>query len=285
MSVRPGPARPSSLVAAVLVLFATTLVACSPAPTPAGSRCSTSATVLSCPHRTTALLAAGEWREVHHQVPRGTAPDGGWPVVIMFQGSVATAKLTWSASPLYPLGGYHQTRTVQHLLDAGFAVLTPETHLGGLTFWDTNNVLVPNYFDSNDHALMLRIFDAIDAGTFGQLDGSRLFATGISSGGYMTSRMALAYPGKFSALAIQSGSYATCAGILCDVGPVPSDHPPTLFLHGALDPVVPIFTMDAYRTKLNQQGTPTRRVVDPLSFHEWIPQAPGAIRAWFLEHA
>lgn len=261
--------------------LATLATACSPAPVGSSSRCTTNAALLSCPKQTTALLAAGVWREVHHQVPRGVAPAGGWPTVIMFQGTLATAALTWSASPLAPFGAYHQTQVVQYLLDAGFAVLTPETHLAGLTFWDTNNVLVPDYLQSSDHALMLAMFDAIDDGRFGALDGARLFATGISSGGYMTSRMALAYPGRFRALAIQSASYATCAGILCDVGPVPEDHPPTLFLHGALDPVVPIFTMDAYRTKLAGRGVPTRRVVDTLSLHEWIPQAPGEIRAWF----
>jgi poly(3-hydroxybutyrate) depolymerase len=279
MSVRT---RVRWLVAAVAL--ATVATACSPAPVGPGSRCTTNAALLSCPKQTTALFAGGEWREVHHQVPRGVAPEGGWPTVIMFQGTLATAALTWSASPLAPFGAYHQTQTVQYLLDAGFAVLTPETHLGGLTFWDTNNVLVPDYLQSGDHALMLAMFDEIDAGTFGDLDGSRLFATGISSGGYMTSRMALAYPGKFRALAIQSASYATCAGILCDVGPVPDDHPPTLFLHGALDPVVPIFTMDAYRNKLAGQGVATRRVVDTFSLHEWIPQAPGEIRAWFAAY-
>lgn len=266
---------------AVLVCTTLAALACSPTPVGSSSRCRTDGIMLICPHSTRVLTAGGMAREVHHQVPRGTPPAAGWPVAIMFQGSVATAELTWSASPLYPLGGYHQTRTVQYLLDAGYAVLTPETHLGGVTFWDTNNVLIGNYYESYDHALMLEMFDEIDEGSFGDLDGSRLYATGISSGGYMTSRMALSYPGRFKALAIQSASYATCAGILCDVGPIPSDHAPTLFLHGALDPIVPIFTMDAYRNKLGSQGIETRRVVDPLSHHEWIPQAPDAIRAWF----
>lgn len=273
----------SRLLALLAVSVAVIASACSPAPAAPTSNCTTNAALLTCPRDTLLLEAGGMWREVHYRTPRGNAPAGGWPVVIMFQGTGATAALTWAASPLYPFGGYHQTQTVQFLLDAGFAVLTPETHLGGFTFWDTNNPLI-DYAASYDHKLMLKIFDAIDAGTFGDLDPTSLFATGISSGGYMTSRMALAYPGRFKALAIQSGSYATCAGILCDVGYIPEDHPPTLFLHGALDPVVPIITMDAYRNKAAAQGIPTKRVVDLLSLHEWIPQAPAEVRAWFLAH-
>ena len=192
--------------------------------------------------------------------------------------------LTWTASPLEPFGAYYQTQVVQRLLDSGFAVLTPATHLSGLTFWDTNNPLVPNYWNSNDHALMLEMFDALDAGVFGDASTDRMYATGISSGGYMTSRMALAYPGRFRALAIAAGSYATCAGPLCDVGAIPADHPPTLFLHGALDPIVPLFTMDAYRNKLNQNGIETRRVVDLFATHEWIPPSAPEVVGWFMAH-
>ncbi|HNB95792.1 MAG TPA: hypothetical protein PLX07_12505, partial [Microthrixaceae bacterium] len=83
------------------------------------------------------------------------------------------------------------------------------------------------------------------------------------------------------ALAIQSASYATCAGPLCSIGPIPADHPPTLFLHGNLDPVVPVGTMWAYAGALNAAGRPTRVVVDPLSLHRWIPQAPGEVVNWF----
>lgn len=201
--------------------------------------------------------------------------------MIMFQGSLATAELTWAASPAEPFGAYYQTQVVQNLLDNGFAVLTPETHLAGLTFWDTNNPLVGDYYQSADHALMLRIFDGLDVGTFGSIDSSRLFATGISSGGYMTSRMAISYPGRFRALAVQSASYATCIGLLCAIGPIPEDHPPTLFLHGGLDPVVPVATMHAYNNALVAVGRTTRVVVDPLSLHRWIPQAPVEVLTWF----
>lgn len=255
------------------------LAGCPPPVT--GSRCYVEDAFLICPHETARLNPTGEPRDVHWQVPLGAPPAGGWPAVLMFQGTLATAELTWSATPLYPLGGYYQTQVVQNLLDSGFAVLTPETHLGGLTFWDTNNPLIPDYYGSSDHFLVLAILDEIAAGRFGALDPTRLFATGISSGGYMTSRMAISYPGRFRALAVMAGSYATCIGPLCALGPIPADHPPTLFLHGALDPIVPIGTMYPYELALRQMGVPTRLAIDPLAFHEWTSVAPLEIVDWF----
>lgn len=276
--------RRSAAALAALLTISGVLAGCSPAPAPAGSRCSTSALVLSCPYVVTDLTAAGVNRQVLWQVPNGTAPAGGWPVAILFQGSVATPVLTWAASPVEPFGAYYQTQLVQRLLDDGYAVLTPVTHLAGLTFWDTNNPLVPNHDDSNDHAFMLSIFDALAAGTFGNTNPARLYAAGISSGGYMTSRMAVSYPGRFKALAIQSASYATCIGPLCDIGTIPADHPPTLFLHGFLDPIVPIFTMRMYYEKLVAAGIETERIIDPLANHQWIPPAPEAVLDWFRSH-
>jgi poly(3-hydroxybutyrate) depolymerase len=174
--------------------------------------------------------------------------------------------------------------TVEQLLSNGFAVLAPQTHLDGVTFWDTD--IPPFSFDwdlAPDNALMLAIFDAIGDGTFGSLNPGRLYATGISSGGYMTSRMAVSYRGKFKALAIQSASYATCpVGPACDVPVLPTDHPPTLFLAGLLDPLVPLWTVQAYYNRLVAEGIKTQLIVDDLASHQWIPAAPNAVVDWFL---
>ena len=248
------------------------------APAAASSRCSGSF-VLTCARRTTEVGPAR--RDVHWQVPVGTAPAGGWPAVVMYSPSLYSADLAWSASLLLPAGAYHETDTIRRLLDNGFAVLTPESHLAGFTFWDTNVPLV-DYERSLDKAFVEDILRGIDAGTFGPLNGRRLFATGMSSGGYMTSRMAVSHRGRFRALAVQSASYATCLGPLCSVpADLPDDHPPTLFLHGQIDVVVGIGTMYPYRNGLDAQGTPTRTVTSRFAGHEFLPAAPGEIVAWF----
>lgn len=223
-------------------------------------------------------------RVVHVGLPKGTPPARGWPVVFLFQGSLFSAQLTWSARRSDPLGAFAQTSTVESLLAAGFAVLTPEVRLFGTTYWDTN---VPQWAlfwsSSPDHHFMLKLFEAVEAGTFGPLDGRRLYAGGISSGGYMTSRMALSYAGRFRALAVHSASWATCAGPVCVLPQaLPADHPPTLFLHGEQDLVVPIGTMRRYEAALRAQGTETKVVVDSSAAHVFIDASATEVRDFFL---
>ncbi len=275
---------PLSGVFAVAVLaFLSSGATCipDPDPVPPGSLCYLNGLDLACPYQTVAFDIEGEHREVHFEAPAGTPPAHGWPTVIMFQGSFISAQFTWEASKGTPYGAYCQTQVVEQLLDHGYAVLTPETHLDGAGEWDTNNLIDTDYYSTNDHAFMLVILDQIAAGTFGPLDRGRLYAAGISSGGHMTSRMAISYQGQFRALAIESASYATCAGWICQIGPIPPDHPPTLFLHGQQDLTDPISTMEEYAAALTANGITHREVIDPNAGHEWIPPAPTEVLAWF----
>ncbi len=247
------------------------------------SRCVQTAEMITCPKLTVEL---GPWmRDVHYQVPLGEPPAGGWPVVLMFQGSFFSAEVTWTAAAILPFGAYDQTLVVKTLLDHGYAVVTPEAKLDGGTFWDTN---VPPYSvaweTSEDHAFMLTIFAAIEEGTFGPLALDRWYATGVSSGGYMTSRMAVSYAGKFRSLAIAAASYATCSGPLCNVPAQKADHPPTLFVHGEVDATVPLVTAIEYRDALAAAGVDTRLVTDPDEGHGWIPAAPAEVLQWFVDH-
>jgi len=185
-----------------------------------------------------------------------------------------------------PFGAWYQVEVVQNLLDNGFAVIAPNAGFGGSTFWDTN--VPPFDFDwsiAPDHYLMLKLFDMIEQGKFGKLDINNLYATGISSGGYMTSRMAISYRKMFKALVIQSASYCICSGPLCVVPELPSDHPPTLFLHGRLDPVVPIFTMWKYHDKMVASNLTTKVIVNDYDFHEWIKEAPENVYKWFMTYS
>jgi len=243
--------------------------------------CTVTATEVSCEHATVVFHAGFAAREVHVQHPLGEPPAAGWPTAILYQGSFDTGGV-WTGEDGAPFGGLHEARVTAALLDAGFAVLAPETRLDGFSYWDTN--ILPWSFAwtlSADHRLVKGILRAIDEGRLGPLDPDRLFAAGISSGGYMTSRMAVAYPGRFRALAIASGSYATCAGPACIVPALRDGHPPTLFLHGEADAVVPIGTMEAYADALDAAGVEVERVTDPDAGHGWIAAAPEAVVGWF----
>ena len=235
-----------------------------------------------CAHETMRFELEKSSRQVHWQVPLGEAPAAGWPAALVFQGAGFPASLSWS-SPNPGLGGtVHQVELTGTLLDAGFAVLTPEAAGEGLTCWDTN--LPPwsgDWESAPDADLMEALLEGIEAGDFGPIDPTDLHAAGISSGGYMTSRMALSYPGRFSSLAIVAGSWATCAGVFCEVpDELPEPHPPTLFLHGSLDAVVPAWTMRPYANGLVEQGTPVTVEMFPLTAHGWPADAPEAIADW-----
>lgn len=243
--------------------------------------CTTSALGARCAYE----VAHSGGRRVLYQVPAGPPPPEGFPVVLLFQGSLVPPVSMWSALRGEPWGAYHAVRTLQALLEAGFAVLTPTTLGRGLTCWNTN---VPPWADdwsgSPDAAFMDALLDDVADGLYGPLDPDALYAMGLSSGGYMTSRMALAYPGRFTALAIVGGSWATCVGALCRIPEeLPQDHPPTLFLHGAWDLVVPAWTSGGYARALEDQGIPVDRRLNWLQGHGWPPEAPDAVQMWFLD--
>lgn len=250
-----------------------------------GVPCTDDGTRVSCVHATmTTCVGLANWssREVHFQVPADEAPAAGWPVVIFFQGSFVSAETTWAPASNH-FGAFALSRTYQRLLASGFALITPETRFDGAAYWDTN--VPPFSWDwelSDDHELMNTILEEIAAGTFGDLDRNALYAMGISSGGYMTSRMAVSYPGRFRALAVHSASYATCSGPICDVpDDLDREHPPTLFLHGGDDVIVDVGTAEDYAEALDAAGVESELVRNDDAGHVWLSEAVEAIPAWF----
>jgi poly(3-hydroxyoctanoate) depolymerase len=255
----------------------------------AGSRCLVEAERLHCAHHSKTIwtgIASLTPRVVHWQIPVGEAPASGWPTAILFQGSLVSAETFWDAEAGDEFGGFYAGLLTAALLDAGFAVLTPQARLSGSGAWETNiPPFAANWTASGDHRYMLDIFAAIDDGSFGALDRDSLYAAGISSGGYMTSRMDLAYRDRFDALAIQSGSWATCAGPICAVPtPIDSGHRPTLFLHGEDDVLVPLETMLDYHEALLAAGVQTVAIIEPGVGHAWLDAAPDEIVTWFQSH-
>ncbi|MFN7146273.1 MAG: hypothetical protein ACK4YP_21045, partial [Myxococcota bacterium] len=183
---------------------------------PDATRCTSSDDHVTCDFVTVPFHLALAKREVHLQHPTGTPPEAGWPTVVLFQGSLVSAVHFWEGDADDAFGGLHQAELVRDLLDAGYAVITPEARLDGASFWQTNVYPTSLFWKGcEDDKLVKGLLAAIDAGELGPIDPDALFAGGISSGGYMTSRLAKAYPGRFRALAIQSASWATCAGPVC----------------------------------------------------------------------
>jgi poly(3-hydroxybutyrate) depolymerase len=243
----------------------------------ATSRCMADEAAVTCSSHT--MQVAG--RTVAFELPIGDAPTAGWPVVIFYQGSFVAGDRAFSATKDAQFAQYQLTSTIKTLLDRGYAVLSPNALGDGSLYWQSN---VPPYAQSwsgcADDQFVHALLAAMSNDTFGPLDPARRYAMGISSGGFMTSRMAVSYAGQFRALAIASASYATC-GKTCSVPPLPADHPPALFLHGEADAVVPVSSMTPYREAL---GSKADAIVDENAGHEWLAAAVQAVPAWFDAH-
>lgn len=271
----------SSLILGAALLAAANL----PLQAQAASRCTSTATSISCSSQTAWIDSGGAGqRKVVFQVPAGSAPSTGWPVALLFHGSlVRVSGFTYASDA--PFGGYHQGELIRALLDNGYAVIAPNA-LTAAEAWQTNDLqYAEDYAASNDQLFFNNLFKAMNAGRFGKLDPARWYATGISSGGYNTSRMALSFPDRFKALAIQSASRATCVGARCQVPQMlPADHPPTLFLHGMADRVVPWSSMQPYHDGLLYQGVETALHSEADGGHEWFVASPAKILDWFQHH-
>ena len=241
-------------------------------------RCSFSDGKVNCPPVITPVLA----RDVYWQSPSGPAPAAGFPAIIVYQGSFFAPSSTWnevSGSTLF--GGFQQARMQALLLEHGYTVIAPSA-IGGLA-WQTNSGLP--WDSTSDKTFVDAVLEGMRAGTFGPIDMTHLYATGISSGGYMTSRMAVSYPGVFRALIIHSGSYANCSGVACFLPTtMPAQHPPTRFLHGRADLTVPLYTAEAYEQRLQAQGFETDIIIDDAAGHEWLTTSPERILEWLQAH-
>jgi poly(3-hydroxybutyrate) depolymerase len=240
--------------------------------------CTVTDSEVTCAPRISVVLG----RDVYWREPSSAPPASGHPVVIVYQGSFFAPSSTWGVVPVgLAFGGYQQARLQALLLEHGFTVIAPAAAAG--VAWQTNNGLP--WGATTDKAFIDALIAGISRGDFGPIDDARRYATGISSGGYMTSRMALSYAGTFRALAIASGSWATCAGPLCVLPDMlPSDHPPTRFLHGRADMTVPLSTAEPYVQKLKDQGLEADLIIDDAVGHAWLPVAPEKIVEWFEAH-
>jgi poly(3-hydroxyoctanoate) depolymerase len=218
-------------------------------------------------------------RDVKYQLPKGNPPPQGWPVVFIFQGSFWPVKFKRPPTDIDRIR--YEAELIQRLLKEGFAVIAPRA-IAGLG-WVTNVAPYKYLYEkSHDFKLMQNALEAIDAGTFGPLDRESLFATGISSGGYNTSRMGLAFPNRFKALAIQSASYATCLGPLCSIpDQLPETHPATLLVSGEKDDLVPLDSVKKYYEVLKVNNIETQIHVDPNGVHGWFKESPELIVNWF----
>ena len=118
------------------------------------------------------------------------------------------------------------TRVSDYALTQGFWVVLPDAQPGG---W--NDDLSPGRED--DVLFISQLIDTLVAQ--GSVDPTRVYATGFSSGGFMTQRLACDLPGKIAAFAVNAATMRNSMVATCGS---PSVQRPKLYFLGTADIVV-----------------------------------------------
>jgi polyhydroxybutyrate depolymerase len=173
------------------------------------------------------LDAAGGPRRYLLHVPASYTGRERVPLVLNFHGYGGNGARQNDYSGLVPVSDAN-----------GFILVSPDAlpTMNGRPFW--NNLLLPDPPHANDVAFVDTLLDALEAELC--VDPSRIYATGMSNGALMSSRLACSLSSRIAAVAPVAGAYYP--PLVTDRGPEPcaDTRPvPIVGFHGTLDPQVP----------------------------------------------
>jgi len=154
----------------------------------------------------------------------GALPEGS-PLVIVMHGSGENgARIRLET-------GYGFDRLADEF---GFAVLYPDSYSDDWNDCGKFGDYTENGREVDDVSFLVALVERFV--TEHRLDRNRVFATGVSAGGFMSLRLALEAPASFRAVAAVAASMQTTDNFKCKpVGTVP----PVLIMDGTKDPLVP----------------------------------------------
>ena len=165
----------------------------------------------------------GQQRDYILYVPESYTGDSPVPLIFNFHGYSNTAGLQMR---------YGDFRSIADT--AGFIIVHPQgTLLRGITHWNVGGWTVGSTTDDVGFTEALISFIASEY----NVDLARVYATGMSNGGYMSFLLACQLSNKIAAIASVTGSMTP--EIFNDCNP---QHPtPVLQIHGTTDAVVPYY--------------------------------------------
>jgi predicted peptidase len=134
-----------------------------------------------------------------------------------------------------------------------------------------------NEFWTSKLELLAALLDQIESSY--AVDTDRIYATGLSMGGYGTWALAIAHPDRFAAIApICGGGNPSKVCAIRDV--------PVWCFHGDEDEVVPLEQSQVMVDALKACGSNVRFTIYPHTDHDSWTQtyANPLLYAWFLEH-
>ncbi len=166
------------------------------------------------------ILSGGRLRTYLLHIPIGYQPTRSYPLVLNFHGHWSTAQEQERYTGFSSLADRD-----------GFLVVYPQGAIGpdGATGWSSGG---PNEPSTDDVLFVSDLLNHLQAALC--VDATRIYATGFSNGGGMTSVLACRLAGRIAAFAAVSGSYYPLVG-----GCHPSRSVSILEFHGTSDTVVP----------------------------------------------
>lgn len=100
--------------------------------------------------------------------------------------------------------------------------------------WNDGRPTTPNQLGINDVSYFNQVSDHMISNY--AVDGTRIYATGISNGGFMSSRLGCELSNRIAAIAVVAATIeANTIAVSCN----PSNPVPSIYIHGTLDPLVP----------------------------------------------
>ncbi len=167
------------------------------------------------------ILHDGQEREFILYIPESYTGAEAVPLVLNFHGygSNATEQM-W----------YGDFRAIADT--AGFIVVHPQgTLLNGITHWNVGGWTAGSTVD--DVGFVDALLDSLEWAY--NIDASRIYATGMSNGGFMSFLLACQLSDRIAAIAPVAGSMTPDTYNACN----PQRPVPVLQIHGTADPVVP----------------------------------------------
>jgi polyhydroxybutyrate depolymerase len=167
--------------------------------------------------------------------PRNYSPDKKAPLLFLFHGGGANARSMLNISVRSDFTDISERE--------GILLVAPQ---GVRKSWNDGRNTKANQDDVDDIKFVQQLLDRIKS-TY-SIDSSRVYATGISNGGFMVSRIGCEIGNKFAAIAAVAATmgkdnpYLTCQ---------PGFQLPVMYIHGSADPIIPI---DGAKKSIGAEG-------------------------------
>ncbi len=170
---------------------------------------------------TDSLMSGGNMRHYHLYLPKNYIPGSSRPLILNFHGYGSNASAEQNYTKFMPVAD-----------TAGFLIVYPEGTIDGTgkQYWNAGIPGLPQTPD--DVAFVSSLIDALH--TRYNINTNKVYATGLSNGGYMSYRLAWKLSDKIAAIASVSGSMGPPDFAKCD----PPRPIPIMEIHGTSDNVV-----------------------------------------------